>query len=122
MSVQVGGVYIIECFGDLARDNVLAKTACSSLSEALALIARTFPGWQPEAPLSGVDNLTLYPDPEDDRIVVWYALAGTPVKVVWHFSGWHWEHQAEDLEGGPLPQGILPGDDCSMYEIAMKGY
>jgi hypothetical protein len=122
-------VFIIECFGDLLRDRVMPPTACASLPEALEVIARVFPGWdddsdevlsRPEDVL--LDRRTVYPDPEDDRIVVWRAQAGEPVVVVWHFSGWHWEGDAADLPGGPLPQGALPGDSRSMYEIAMSEY
>jgi hypothetical protein len=59
-------------------------------------------------------------DPEDDRIVIWEIEDKSPAKVVWHASGWHWQHDASDLSGGPLEQGSLPGDTMSLYEIASR--
>ena len=54
------------------------------------------------------------PDPEDDRILIREVdpEAGT-MRVVWHFSGWHW-----DMNEFDLPQGKLLGHDRSLYEEA----
>lgn len=60
-------------------------------------------------------------DPEDDRIVIWEIMPDNKVaKVVWHASGWHWQHDASDLVGGPLEQGKLPCDTLSLYERAIS--
>lgn len=53
------------------------------------------------------------PDPEDDRILIWEITDTGHRKVVWHFSGWHWDPS----EYG-LPQGILPGDVETLYKLA----
>jgi hypothetical protein len=70
------------------------------------------------------------PDPEDDRVVIWEVTEGQHRKAVWHFSGWHWSPNAEDLPGGPLDQGTLDSISGlprywwgkSLYEMAMADY
>lgn len=71
-----------------------------------------------------------YPDPEDDRIVIWEISESLGRVAVWHFSGWHWNFDAEDLPGGPLEQGTLDslpfGRDWfkgkSIYTLCMEDY
>lgn len=53
------------------------------------------------------------PDVEDDRILIWEVLEAGHRKVVWHFSGWHFN---PDEYG---EQGKLPGHDRSLYEEQM---
>ena len=50
------------------------------------------------------------PDPEDDRILIWEITSDGHQKVVWHFSGWHWDFGARDVSEEDLEQGALPGD------------
>lgn len=67
------------------------------------------------------------PDPEDDRVLLW-EVSDEGRKLVWHFSGWHWSFDAEELPGGPLDQGSLPTDypgtywDKPLYSLAMEDY
>lgn len=62
----------------------------------------------------------VFPDPEDDRIVIWEVLDSGHRKVVWHFSGWHWDSNGGDLVGGPLAQGKLRGHSKSYYDEVME--
>jgi hypothetical protein len=85
-----------------------------SLDDALAAIAKDFPIVHDYASGEGIgEPYRESPDPEDDRIVVWEIAEGKTMKAVWHFSGWHWS--GEELG---IPQGSLPGDQASLYEIA----
>lgn len=98
---QEGG-YVIERLGDLK-----GLTGHNSLDEALEHLSGEFPpsedGWRG-------------PDPEDDRILIWEVLPSGHKKVVWHFSGWHW-----DADEFGLPQGKLPGDERSLYDLSDSG-
>jgi hypothetical protein len=117
-------LYLVLYYGDLemgkARYTGSGKTVTPweannrvfrSLDDALAAIIKDFPITYnleyDEAPQRET------PDPEDDRIVVWEIAEGKTMKAVWHFSGWHWS--SEELG---IPQGSLPGDHASLYEIA----
>jgi len=102
-------MHIIQYFGDIHRP----MTAHASLDEALAALIR----FGKRAADGFYDDT---PDPEDDRIIIWEAIPGETCNVVWHFSGWHWRHDAADLPGGPLEQGKLPGFDKSLYDIATE--
>lgn len=86
---------MVEYLGDIE-----GRTFHKTYEEALHKISTDFP-----------DEDT--PDPEDDRILVWEILETGHAKVVWHFSGWHW-----DANEFNLPQGKLPGHEKSLYEIA----
>jgi len=55
-----------------------------------------------------------YPCPEHDQILIWEVLPSGHRKVVWHFSGWHYDHTEYTL----LPQGELPEDNMSLYARA----
>lgn len=110
---MTGPVYVTEFFGDL-RDPMVAHptldAALESLKQRFGVRVRNADG----------DAYWNAPDPEDDRIVIWEATPGEVCKAVWHFSGWHWASEADDLPGGPLPQGRLPGFRRSLYEVAME--
>jgi hypothetical protein len=54
------------------------------------------------------------PCEEHDQILVWEVLPSGHRKVVWHFSGWHYDPSEYTL----LPQGELPGDNMSLYARA----
>lgn len=86
--------YEIECFGDI-RD----KQVFESLKDALVYLKKTYG----------------YTDPEDNRMIVKELLESGHSKVVWHFSGWHWDSQEFDL-----PQGKYIGDKESVYEISCR--
>jgi len=113
-------IFIIECDGDChsksgayAIDNQWFK----SLDETLAYLATEFPIDDTED-LGGVIHTSRSsPDPEDDRIVVWEVLPSGHRKPVWGFFGWHFS--ADDYACG---QGSLPGDDASLYDLAMREY
>ena len=56
-------------------------------------------------------------DPEDDRVLVWEILPSGHKKVVWHFSGWHW-----DSEEFGFPQGAFIGHEKDVYSECMEDY
>ena len=66
-----------------------------------------------------------FPDPEDDRIVVWEFDTNTSppqAKVVWVFNGWHWHHDVlPGMEDGYV-NSALPGCDLSLYQMTCKFY
>lgn len=98
-------LYVVERLGDLERDHPHATlSGHQSLDEALAQIGAEF---------SAHEDGARGPDPEDDRVLVWEILPSGHKKVVWHFSGWHW-----DAEEFGLPQGTLPGDADDLYTLA----
>lgn len=82
--------YAVEQFGDIS-----GKDKFGSLEEALRFIEK---------------NIGTTTDPEDNRITVTEVLESGHGKVVWHFSGWHWN---ADEYG--IPQGKLLGHEKSMY-------
>jgi hypothetical protein len=57
-----------------------------------------------------------YCDPEDNRILIHEILPTGHSKVVWHFSGWHWDQN----EFGE--QGKLLEHDKSLYDESMEDY
>lgn len=99
---QGDDLYVIERLGDLK-----GLTGHHSLKAALAHLDAEFPK------VEGEGGLRSSPDPEDDRILIWEILPSGHKKVVWHFSGWHW-----DADEFGLGQGSLPGDQTSLYELA----
>lgn len=54
-----------------------------------------------------------YTDPEDNRMVIREITYDGLSKVVWHFSGWHWDADEFDL-----PQGHYLGEADSVYEMS----
>jgi len=96
--------YIVELLGDLARDSEEDGRkdiqSFSSLEEALLYIR----------------NEIKWADPEDDRILVWEVLPSGHKKVMWHFSGWHWN--ADEFH--ELDQGVLPGDEQPFYTRMLR--
>jgi uncharacterized protein (DUF3820 family) len=93
-------IYVIERLGDIS-----GMTFHDSLKDAITHLEDSYP-------LSVDGRFT--PDPEDDRILIWEVLPSGHKKVVWHFSGWHWDAD----EFYELPQGKLNGDTDSLYHIA----
>jgi len=97
-------IYVVELLGDLPyhreqeghRDHI---NIFHSFEDALAWLR---------------DNIG-YPDPEDDRMLIWEVLPSEHKKVVWHFSGWHW-----DADEFGIPQGKYPSDEESVYAMCMK--
>ena len=58
------------------------------------------------------------PCPEHDLIEVWEVLPSGHRKIVWHFSGWHYDPSSRTT----LEQGKLPGGDKSLYDRALADY
>lgn len=87
--------YMIECLGDIED-----KQTFATLDLALHYLKDTYG----------------YPDPEDDRMLIWEILPSGHMKVIWHFSGWHWN--GEEFGVPPLRQGSYIGEDKSVYEIS----
>lgn len=113
-------LFEIRFYGDLEG----SPHSYSSLEAALDDLAREW-GWKRDEWRrldkfgNQIGREPYTPDPEDDRVVIWKHEPGEESKAVWHFSGWHWSFDADDLPGGPLDQGKLPGWDKSLYELAM---
>jgi len=95
--------YVIERLGDIR-----GETIHGSFDDAIKQICREYPISADED--GEVRRRT--PDQEDDRILIWEILPSGHRKVVWHFSGWHWDGE----EYGD--QGALPGDANSLYGMA----
>jgi hypothetical protein len=85
--------YIIECLGDLDDAQVFSNKLA-----ALEYLKRAYG----------------YPDPEDDRILIWEVLPSGHKKVVWHFSGWHWDAN----EFYELEQGCYINEERCVYAIS----
>jgi len=88
--------FLVEQKGDLERylheDREGPVDVFHSLEEALGFIEET-----------------ISPDIEDDRILVWEVSPGGIKRVVWHFSGWHWDQDCKDFVYEGLEQGKLLG-------------
>lgn len=111
--------YVVEVMGDLDDDWCSFPT----LSQALNHVKVTYSGdKQPSEDYDG-NPTEAYPtpDPEDDRILVWEVVDGHS-KVVWQFSGWHWNHIYVNIDGSFVEQGTLPGHPDTLYNLAMKDY
>lgn len=114
-------MFLVLYYGDIEWEDRNVKPwkahqhAFNNLDEALNAIAEDFPF--EDVPFSEGESVRRTPDPEDDRIVVWEINPGEKMIPVWTFCGWHWS--SDDLG---LGQGTLPGDDKSLYEIAMGDY
>lgn len=93
-------LYVTERLGDAK-----GLSGHQSLEEALAHLASEYP--------KDGDGDRSTPDPEDDRILIWEVLPTGHKKVVWHFSGWHWDADEFGLE-----QGCLADDEESLYALA----
>lgn len=94
--------YVIERLGDIS-----GLTIHDTLEEALKQLEAEYPI---------IDGIREWTDPEDNRILVWEILPSGHKKVVWHFSGWHWDAD----EFYELDQGKLGNDIESLYSIACK--
>lgn len=94
--------YVVELNGDIAGEQHYNKVyiAVDTLEQALKIIELKF-----------ADNL----DPEDDQILVHEVLPSGHKKVVWQFSGWH--YNPEDYN---VPQGCLLGHEKSLYNELME--
>ena len=110
-----GNRYVIEYLGDLEGE--WDQTIHDSLDKALHSLTALYPVFTYEEHGVGAsEDRRQTPDPEDDRILIWEVLPSGHRKVVWHFSGWHFDQE----EFGP--QGTLPGDEKSLYQLAMADY
>lgn len=111
--------YIIEGLGDLAnldynggyKSGLHEPVGFASLPAALIWLEQ----WAQDVDVDGEPVCKI--DPEDDRILIWEILPTGHKKVVWHFSGWHWDPDEFDL-----PQGRLMGHDKSVYAECMANY
>lgn len=92
-------VFIVERLGDID-----GLTKHHSLEQALNHLSSEF-----SCNEEGIRDI----DTEDDRLLIWEVLTSGHKKVVWQFSGDHW-----DAEEFGLEQGSLPGDGRSLYEAA----
>ena len=101
--------FMIERLGDIS-----GKTFHGTLDDALQQLSKEYPKkkWEGED-----EEEQTTPDPEDDRILIWEILDTNHSKVVWHFSGWHWNAN----EFG-IPQGTLPGHPKDLYSMALEDY
>lgn len=121
-------LYLVEYLGDIAGGNIgkygenpqsnADGFVFESLEAALKAIAIDFPleeilDWETNQPTGQYHRIG--PDPEDDRILIWEILPSKHRKVVWHFSGWHWDSSEFSIE-----QGSLPGDKESLYGMVME--
>lgn len=102
--------YILETFGDLP----IIKKAFASLSDALEFIKCNFTSIDKCTDDSSLEIFN-GPDAEDDRILVYEIQNDGVLKVIWHFSGWHW-----DADEFNLPQGKLLNDSLSLYDRVMQ--
>ena len=110
-----GNRYVIEFLGDLEGD--WDNSIHESLDRALEGLSALYPVDTYEEHGVGLpEERRQTPDPEDDRILIWEVLQSGHRKVVWHFSGWHFDQE----EYGP--QGTLPGDGNTLYALAMAEY
>lgn len=115
-------IYIIECEGDChSRSGAYAidNRWFRSLDQALAHLAEEFPVEEREDIGGEKSTSRSTPDPEDDMIVVWEVLPSAHRRIVWGFFGWHHSHAQEHAQCG---QGTLPGDDATLYDLAMRDY
>jgi hypothetical protein len=94
-------MYLVEFLGDLPRYLGFDAAVANTLEDAI----RSAEKWASK------------PDPEDDRILVWEILPSGHKKVVWHFSGWHW-----DSDEFGLDQGKYLGHEKSLYEECIEEY
>ena len=94
--------YVVEVDGNLSAP----RRKFNTLAKALAFIEEKYPS----------------PDPEDNRILIWEVLTTGHRKVVWHFSGWHWNQDCSDVAWKKLPQGSLFGYRKSLYADVMENY
>jgi hypothetical protein len=104
--------YVIERLGDIS-----GETIHGSLEDALKELDGEYrPLTEEEKQEYGITTHRNTPDPEDDRILIWEVLPSGHKKVVWHFSGWHWDSQ----EFYGLGQGTLLGDEKDLCSIALE--
>jgi len=89
--------YIVEQLGDIS-----GLDGFGSFDEALEFVGEITKDDSPNGHST---------DPEDNRILIWEVSDSEHKKVVWHFSGWHW-----DADEFGLPQGKLKGHEKSLYE------
>ena len=98
----VVNTYVIERLGDIS-----GLTIHDTLEESLKQLEEEYPV---------IDGFREWTDPEDNRILIWEILPSGHKKVVWHFSGWHWDAD----EFYELGQGHLGNDSKSLYTIACE--
>lgn len=111
--------YMVEGFGDVGNskynrgEKYLPNRIFNSLEDALVWLKE----WATTKDKNGKPDGYHKLDCEDDRVLVWEIMESGHKKVVWHFSGWHW-----DSDEFGLPQGVFPGDTESVNAINMKDY
>ncbi len=100
--------YIVKQFGDIS-----GKNEFDSFREALEFVEKTTRYLALELYENEEDWIKdggmNFCDPEDNRITI-----TKDDKVIWHFSGWHWD--ADEFE---IPQGKLLGHEKSLYEESL---
>lgn len=113
-------VYIIECEGNCYSKSgpcAIDYKWFKSLDETLAYMATEFPIEKHEL-LGGEEYVARStPDPEDDKILIWEVLPSAHRKIVWGFLGWHYTNSQDEHACG---QGMLPGDETSLFDQALK--
>ena len=115
--------YTVQGYGDLAspqydgglKSGIHNPIGFETLDDALLWLK----AWASEKDTDPKEGGSRYSkiDLEDDRILIREFLDSGHSKVVWHFSGWHWNND----EFG-LPQGTFPGDTKSVYAILSEEY
>ena len=101
--------YLMEFYGDLPQTHkqyCMKPRRFDSIADALNWLVAV-----------GID-----PDVEDDRIVIREVLESGHSKPVWHFSGWHWSQDGDDLLPEGIGQGCLLGHTRTWYEELMEEY
>ncbi len=109
-------LYVVEYLGDLPRTRQLGSPESFYKLEHVYRRLRAL--FLPN------DKGGEFPDPEDDRIVVWEFDTNTmppTSKVVWAFNGWHWHHDV--LPGmSEYENSTLPGCSKTLYQMACEFY
>ena len=108
--------YVIQGEGD-AWGCEIFRTFDDALDRIREIVTYNGPWPQPGIDRDRSDKGHIQFDPEDDRVTIWEVLPTGHKRVVWHFSGWHW-NTSDFLtpEGDVLEQGALPGDSRPLQE------
>lgn len=115
--------YILQGFGDLAdpdynggyKSGLHKPLEFDCLEQALWYLEKWAVDIYYDLDFGAQKDMKL--DPEDDRVTITEVLSNGDEKVVWHFSGWHWDAKEFGLE-----QGKFLGHKKSVYSEAMEDY